>query len=379
MWVVTRMRSKKTTRQNRSILLVVLTAALMCLTPASISVANGLPVLWMPTFPGDIQPDTETGIALVHEELSMEIDDALQRCWVRVVYRLKNTATEPRSVSIVFPSGEGDSEPPRVHLDNERISARSEQVSPEQIGPPLFLESIPLVDPVTAEVYGSSEPSWRGMLTYFEVEIGAGETSVVAVEYITDAGRDFRTRPNVVHVYHYALTPARAWQNVGVIDIQISVPESAFFGATESFSASSQDHRQIYTLTLEGKPEKDLAFSVMSRTGLVFGAQRWVYDALRIALPFALGLLLAALVARPWFGLVDWLNSVIVLLSCALLGAAGAFSGGWMLVRLIPVDMLSAPGQVLVAFLLLPVACAVVATFFGLGLYHRRLARELRG
>lgn len=203
-------------------------------------------------------------------------------------------------------------------------------------------------DPIKQEFYTIEFYGGSG-LTFIEfpLDLPAGARGTLEVAYEQVAAQDRTRYAHRLYHYHYLLSPAKGWASFGPVTIRIPAPEPKrlFFGSNIDFTYVDGEYRA----ELPGLPAENLAFSVMSRDGIIGD---WVTPGPYYGIAFLLLLILAWLVGlgigrlaaqlkfrnRAWVvitgvlgglfvgGLVD---AVLVPLVFALFPALGGDGYGW--------------------------------------------------
>lgn len=266
----------------RRCLLFLLFAVLLMLVPAPAQ-ANGGPPRMTGDKMGVVLPGKSSTLHVSREELRFVVDADLRGAQVTARYELANRSATAERLPVIFVVqnflGGGSSEPQVIwqgeKLGVEALSSESQTEAERSAMRQAWGGESQVVDPVTGEVYPfppsgrSPEDEWRMQYYRFELALEAGATGTLEVSYLQHGGFDKNRYTYPIYQYQYLLLPARGWASFGPLSIEIAAPPpgEAFFASNLGLTWSDG----AYRATLQGLPEQNLLFSLMSRKGILFG------------------------------------------------------------------------------------------------------------
>jgi hypothetical protein len=101
----------------------------------------------------------------------------------------------------------------------------------------------------------------------FELKVAAGASQIVEVAYTHVPGFDHETRVNTTYEYEYLLSPAKTWASFGALRLRVTLPPKTWARSSIAWRRDGDD----YLATLDGLPDGELVFSVMSTDRMWFG------------------------------------------------------------------------------------------------------------
>gem|GEM_PF-2877010 len=284
----------------------------MLLVMSGLALANSAPPTRQGERGGVLVPGRSDQVHILREQLRFEMDEGLFSAEVIARYDMQNRGAALTNYPVIFAlqdAGEGTVQKMVVSWNGESLPITAVNVAPASDA----LEALAAawttvefsVDPVSGKPVDVTGFHGRSSLQFgqFELNLPAGGTGTLEVRYQHTAAQDRRSRAHPVYHYQYLLLPARAWASFGALEISVKAPERIFFSATLPFTYADGEYRASF----KGLPEKNLAFGIMSRKGILFhwgnaGPYYMIAFAVGMAVAVALGMglgRLAGLIKSP--------------------------------------------------------------------------------
>lgn len=313
--------------------LVALLVALLLAVFSGVAAANGGP----PTMAGDksglLLPGKSSQMHVVREHLSFDLADHLGRATVTARYDMANRGEALKDFAVIFvwQARSGTNPSPSVTWNGQPVTSQILDLSPLSGAELQQMQTAwtamnQVADVLTGEMVafhpyeGNLEVQFLG----FRLDVPANSAGVLEVRYEHSAAMDRTGYLHPVYAYQYLLLPAKSWASFGPLEIEVKAP-----GPDAALLASNlplQWDGDAYRASLPGLPDQNLAFSVMSRKGVIGS---WVTPAPYYWLSFLLLLIAAALLGLG----LGWLAGFIRHRVWAVLVAlAVALTGGGLLV-----------------------------------------------
>lgn len=255
---------------------LVMAVSLLLVAMAGSAQANGGP----PRISGDkggvMLPGSTNQVHITAESLQFDVADDLRTADVTARYAMANRGGELRSFPVVFvwQNGRPGGQPPAVTWNGEPVASR--QVETTGLTQPQLQQMAQawsamdsLIDPVTGQGYSDPEYVWSDRIGYlvFDLNMAASSTGTLEVRYRHTAAWDRTRYTHDVYSYQYLLLPAKGWASFGPLEIRVKAPgpERTFFASTLPLRWEGGEYRGEFP----GLPEQNLAFSFMSRRGII--------------------------------------------------------------------------------------------------------------
>lgn len=222
-----------------------------------------------------------------------------------------------------------------------------------------------VVDPVSGESRKFQGAFGHNLLSLglFNLSMDAGAKGTLEVTYEGRAAMDRTVYAYPVYHFQYLLLPARSWASFGPLEIRVqgADPKATFFKSNLPFTYQDGEWRASFN----GLPDQNLAFSVMSRKGIIGNmatsgpyqfAQFILYSLIVTLIAIGLGKWCAVIRKKAW-------AVVVAVLSTGLLVGVGGFMLAFGIMSLIPPAQGTGYGGAFLAFgetfLSVPIMAAV--------------------
>jgi hypothetical protein len=317
--------------------------------------ANSAPPRWFGDTGGLVFPGSTDTIAVVREELRFDLTDDLGSAQVTARYDLGNQGGDLKEFPVIFVLQDANGhreEPPVVTLNGKPVASAllsTEKLTAEQqdLMAKAWSASDQVVDPVTGERYSTKDFFGKPEVQYtqFALDLTGGAAGMLEVSYRHHPASDKNRSIHPIYHYQYLLLPAKGWAAFGPLELRVKAPapDQAYFASTLPMQYQDGEYRASFS----GLPDQNLAFSLMSRKGIIAG---WTEPG-------------------PYF----WLAFVLVLLLSVPVGIAlgwwpGAIrSRGWAIAAGVAAGMvLGSMIDMLLAFLVIAASPALSDQSYGL-------------
>lgn len=273
----------------------------LCLlwVPVGSARANSAPMSDFGDLGGLLIPDSSTQIHVTGELLRFELRDGLGEAAVTARYTMENRGGAVSGLPVafvMFAASGGGAVGPAITWNGAPLAVTEQVVgginSPDM---PVDLAALwdvatPDLDPVTGETYYEGVRGKGGLrFARFALSMPPGGTGVLEVQYTQASAYDRSRYLHPIEHYRYLLLPARHWASFGPLEIRVRVPGEAYWTSNLNFVLENGE----YVARYPGLPEENLYFSVMSRSGVMFG---WLQPGPYYWMGFGITLLLCGLV-----------------------------------------------------------------------------------
>ncbi|GKU78422.1 hypothetical protein [Paenibacillus sp. L3-i20] len=258
-----------------TLLLFIFALILLSFRMANSVSANGGPLSWPPSGEGPLQFDPHSGINLVKEVISYDVQtNRHDLAIVTIEYVLKNTNAEDKNIDMLFitPVSESDDflvlngtvEIPTTTIPDVQIDGWEPSTSMTFVEP-ISGQSFHYKDQKAATV--SSEPPLTG--SSFRLAFQAGESKNLKIQYTSYSGIHKLGLVHSTFTHLYYLTPASFWKDTPNVELNISVPNSRF--RLHSNIPMIKETITSYQVKLDQLPGKEWQFSLVDSSGLLYG------------------------------------------------------------------------------------------------------------
>ena len=262
-------------RFRRFSALVVAVGLLLC-SFAGVASANGGPSAMPGDKGGVMLPGATDQVHVTGEVLRFDVADDLKTAAVTARYAMENRGGELRDFPVVFvwQNGHRGGVAPSVTWNGQPVASRQldtaglTQLQMQQMARDWFAMET-LIDPVTGATYQHDQYAMNDLMGYlvFALNMAASSTGTLEVSYTQTAAWDKSRYTHEVLGYQYLLLPAKGWASFGPLVIRVKAPgpDGTFFASTLPLRWEGGEYRGEFP----GLPEQNLAFSFMSRKGII--------------------------------------------------------------------------------------------------------------
>lgn len=349
----------------------------LLILPVASAHANSAPMKEHGDLGGILIPDSSTQIHVTSELLTFDLSEGLSEANVTALYAMQNrggAVTDLPVAFVLFDAEGSEVSVPTITWNGQPLATTGQAIaridSPDMPADLAALWDLarPDYDPVTGEVYYEGVRGKGGVQFFrFLLNMPAGSNGFLEVHYTQSAAFDRSRYLHPIQHYRYLLLPARHWASFGPLEIHVRVPGEVYWASNLEFTRNGAAE---YMARLPGLPEQNLYFSVMSKSGVLFG---WVKPGPYMWVAFLITLALSALLALGLGRLAGRLRNRAV--AVAVVIAAALFLAGPLEMGLAALVMAAFPalvdqsysvlfvalGQGLVAGVLTAVVAAAVA------------------
>jgi len=300
------------TRTPSRISLVTMLVTLVLVACSGVAAANSGP----PTMAGDksglLLPGKSSQMHVLREYLRFDLSKVTTEATVSARYEMENRGQALKDYAVIFvwQARRGASASPVVTWNGQPVRSQILDLSPLSGAELQQMETAwsamdEVADPVTGEMVEFRSYEGNRTVTFlgFSLDVPANSTGVLQVTYEHAAAMDKTTGYlHPVYAYQYLLLPAKSWASFGPLEIEVKAP-----GPDESFFKSNLPltwDGEAYRASLPGLPDQNLAFSLMSRKGVIGNWSR----------------------PAPYY----WLSFLLLLAACALLGLGLGWLAGFI-------------------------------------------------
>lgn len=265
---------------RRTLILLMLGAMLLFSMVAAVPLlANSAPPRWYGDKAGVPLPGSSSQVHVRKETLRFDVkgdDGAYGKARVSARYEMENAgpALTDFPVLFVIEDAGGSERNLKVTWKGAAVEAQpletnalSQQEQAEVSSAWGALRTV--MDPVTGEKQTMQDYFGQHELHFvqFALDLPAGLTATLEVSFDQTAAADRTARIHPLYHYQYLILPAKSWASFGPLEVAVRAPgpEKAFFASNLPMTYDGAE----YKASFPGLPPEDLAFSFMSKRGLV--------------------------------------------------------------------------------------------------------------
>ncbi|MDM8534116.1 hypothetical protein QUF55_05350 [Clostridiaceae bacterium HSG29] len=229
--------------------------------------ANSMPPTSIPGKAG-IFVDKESGIELIDENITMNIDDELNKTRYLINYTFKNINDKSIETPIWFlRKGYLNSHDFKVYIENIEIKSEVKDVKFDEIENWEPEEKLEYIDPFTDEVFDSGIDIYSGdyfLVDEFILRMDSNQIADVVIEYevwngyissrVTDYMYDIK-------LTSYMLSPAAFYEGDGTVDIEIIAPSNIIMKSNLKLDKKNDNLYEIKDYQLKEYENLYLSFS----------------------------------------------------------------------------------------------------------------------
>ena len=292
--------------------------------------ANSAPI-YQPEPNGSLVPTENSPIIVKDEKLSFILSQENREAEVHVTYTFHNPTDTKNDTLLAFPYTSSDSvegvsiSVDGVKLSQDRITTYEHKSDYQSFLKAFDSTSFLYVDPVT----GEQIKNWSGYdmvaeakVITFPVSFPPKTDVIIELTYKQGSGIDQTSYINKTYLYQYLLQPAKAWKEFHNLEVFVFVQKGSYFSSNipikkysgvfkntidSSDVLSDENEWDVYRGEFNELPAVNLAFSTMSKDGLLFGiVNRNFYDAIGTGILWGISTIIILCMVYMIHGVKKW-------------------------------------------------------------------------
>lgn len=288
-------------RTSSRISLVAVLVTLVLVTLSGVAAANAGPPQTAGDKSGLLLPGKSSQVHVTREHLRFDLTNQIEGAAVTARYEMENRGEALKDYAVIFvwQARSGRNPSPVVTWNGQPVASQILDLSAlssaemEQMKT-AWTAMDQVADPVSGEMVAFRPYEGNLAVTFlsFSLDIPANSAGVLEVSYEHTAAMNRAGYIHRMYAYQYLLLPAKSWASFGPLEIEVKAPgpDAIFFKANLPLKWDGD----AYRASLPGLPDQNLAFSVMSREGVIGNWSR----------------------PAPYY----WISFVMLLIGAALLG-----------------------------------------------------------